>query len=235
MAPQRVHIRRSERGRHHDVVGLLQRREAAEGRREPSRPARGGARWSRQSCALHQLHPAVPARGREGRGPLDHRRRRQRVPRLHRGHRGHLDRPLAPQGRRRDRGAGAPIPPHVRDGFLLRAGDPPRGAPRRARAGQADRARVLRELRRRDHRGGAQARALGDAAPALPRVYRRVPWTDHGRAFAYRQQGRAARRVRAARPGRVPRALSVGQRRRAHERRGLRAHRSAVPHAREAR
>ncbi len=68
-------------------------------------------------------------------------------------------------------------------------------------------ARFVRQLRRGGHRRRHQAGALGHRTRQDHRVLRQLSRPHHGRAVAHRAQGRAARRLRAADPGRGPRAV----------------------------
>src|SRR5262249_4016058 len=139
--------------------------------------------------ARQALRPALvvgaerdqPAAGRRGRGSLLLGLRRQPLPRLRLAAGQRLYRPPAPEGGRRDQGAGRP-PVHDRPGHG-------RGEPLRARAptrgGHARRPHdvVLHERRRRGERERDQARALvhgpaQDRRP-LPVVSRRDRRRDH--------------------------------------------------------
>ena len=99
------------------------------------------------------------------------------------------------------------VPAHVGHRLLLRAA----GAARRGAVG--DRADagpasiVLRQLRHRGQRGGAQAGAVLHQAPQHHRVLRRVPRPHDGIAVADGEQADAAPRLRAVRARRVSRAV----------------------------
>ena len=111
--------------------------------------------WSVQN----QISPLV---GHRRRGPLLLGRRRQSLPRLRLTARQRLDRPPAPEGRRRDQGAGGQADDD-------RPADGARGALRaRAAAGRGHARRpddvVLHERRRRGERERDQARRAGTRA-----------------------------------------------------------------------
>ncbi len=156
-------------------------------------------KWRRRICRT--CGSRSPTSGCDRARLLDHHHRRRRVPRLHCGHRGRVHRPLASEGRRRDRGAGRAV--HPRAGQLL----PPRSAraarrpPRRDHTGR-HRHVLLRELGCRDHRSRGEAREANDRTPARHRVLRQLPRSHASDDGDDDVEDRLPRRVRAA-PGRA--------------------------------
>ena len=115
---------------------------------------------------------------------------------------------LASRGRQGDRRAGREVHPHVGDRLLLRAAGAPRGGAGAHRADRRRRADVLRQLRHRGDRGGAQAVALSHEAAGRHRVPRRVPRPLARRAVADGEQGDPAPRLRPVHARRLSRAVS---------------------------
>ena len=123
------------------------------------------------------------------------------------GHRGQLDRPRPSAGRRCDRRAGRAVHPRPGQRLQARSARAARRQARRADAG-GDRHVLLRQLRRRDHRGRGQARQAGHQAAEHDRVQRQLPRSHaHGDGdddvedgVPRRSRAAAGRRVRGAVP-----------------------------------
>ena len=175
----------------------------------PNCPARTRAGfWKRTRIHFSFLHTFVSA-GREAR-PRSHdgRRRWQRVYGLRSGNRRLFHRTLSSGSGGCDPEAGGGTDPHVRHRFLLRkhghAGgevveDGPMKGPHRV---------LLRKLGRGSGGSGAETGALSHAAAEHHRVLRRVPWANHGRAFADGVEAAAEAALRAAGSRRDACALS---------------------------
>ena len=137
---------------------------------------------------------AVPRRVRPRGGRDAVGRRGQRVPRLPRRHLGLQHRPLPPGGRGRRSREQAGVLIHVSNLFLNR---PMIALAERLSAALARRPRVLRQLRRRGERGGAQARPQGAPGRRDRRRARRLP-RPHLRRAVRDAPGVQAGAVRAA-------------------------------------
>ncbi len=171
----------------------------------PKARARRRADAAFDVAVLHQGVSAGVARGarRNGRG-----RGRQPVPRFHGRDRGRLDRLRAPEGHRGDQGrrptsfctSAAPI-------SITRAWR--RSVERLAKLapGPEQEARLSHELRHRGGRWRDQARAQFHAARGTDRVQGRVPRAHLRRHEPDLEQGEAARGLRPAAAGGLPRAV----------------------------
>ncbi len=186
-------------------------------RRHPARPrhrhaAAGpegqGARGVRRGLDIAQPAARLPDRAGPRGGPHDRGHRRQPVPRLRGRHRRHLDRPLASAGRGRDQGAGRGADPLQRERLL--PADLPRGLPAPGRAlpdqGRAG-ADVPGQLRGGGRRGLDQAGPLCDPPSVCRGLPGRLPRADLRGGLADGLQGEVPRRLRAAAPRRLPRAV----------------------------
>ena len=150
-----------------------------------------GDRVSAVQSADAHLTPelrALPGRVRARRGRAAVGPRRRRVPRLPRRHLGLERRPLPPRRRRRDPRAGGAAAAR-RQPLLHRADVGARAPARRVLAGRQG---VLRQLRHRGRRGGAEVRAQGAAGGTIVSLHGAFHGRTYGALSATPQESKQA-------------------------------------------